>query len=122
MKALPKYFLLMAMSLSGGCSRLHGPNLLETGGVCLRNEHAGTASIRRLLVVQDGPSLLVEGVIDGRLAAPKEVSLLLQGPDGATLASGVGTLLRAGRRVQGHRFSFVLPAVPPEGSTLRIAY
>ena len=124
MRTIQSYlFLLMAASLSGGCRHIHrDPNLLETGALCLEREHAGTASIRIISVAQEGPSLHVMGVLEGGVPAPRQVSLLVQGPDGTTLASGVGTVWRGDRNRRGHRFSVFLAAAPPEGSTLRIAY
>ncbi|MFO0842258.1 MAG: hypothetical protein U0797_07640 [Gemmataceae bacterium] len=124
MRTIPKYlFLLTASSLSGGCRHIHsGPNLLEDGTLCLQREHAGTATIRTISVAQEGSSLHVMGVLEGGVPAPREVNLLLKGPDGTTLASSVGTVWRGDRNRRGHRFSVFLDAVPPEGSTLRIAY
>ena len=126
-------FSFWAAWSAAGCAMLRGPDLVRQGAVCVKREHAGPGSLRSVWVTQEGASLLVQGSIDGGAPVPDHVRVTLIGPDGERLAEGTESVHRGGggtsgprhqrrHRTPGRRFSVTLPAVAPEGSTLRIAY
>ena len=124
--------MILSISMTGWACASNRVNLLKNGTTKLEIIPSGRINISSVYVIQDGDKLVIKGTVKRRsssLAGSGHIDISIISPEGEVFEKVSALYIpriipsKPGRRKsRGSRFEVCLPAIPPTGSKVRLAY